>query len=52
MESQFGLANVWLQGDFVTRAVAVILPAVAGPIIAVAALILALVWHLRARQLG
>ena len=33
-------------------AVAVILPAVAGPIIAVAALILALVWHLRARQLG
>ena len=25
MESQFGLANVWLQGDFVTRAVAVLL---------------------------
>lgn len=25
MESQFGIANVWLQGDFVTRAVAVIL---------------------------
>ena len=25
MESQFGLANVWIQGDFVTRAVAVLL---------------------------
>ena len=25
MESQFGLANVWTQGDFVTRAVAVLL---------------------------
>ena len=25
MESQFGIANVWLQGDFVTRAVAVLL---------------------------
>ncbi len=31
-------------------AVLVILPAIAGPIIAVAALILALVWHLRARE--
>ena len=25
MESQFGIANVWIQGDFVTRAVAVLL---------------------------
>jgi len=25
MESQFGIANVWVQGDFVTRAVAVLL---------------------------
>lgn len=25
MESQFGIANVWIQGDFVTRAVAIIL---------------------------
>ena len=25
MESQFGIANVWVQGDFVTRAVAIIL---------------------------
>lgn len=33
-------------------AVLIILPAVAGPIVAIAALILALVWHLRARRLG
>ncbi|MFT3810952.1 MAG: hypothetical protein QM698_13615 [Micropepsaceae bacterium] len=33
-------------------AVLVILPAVAGPIVAIAALILALVWHLRARNGG
>ena len=25
MESQFGIANVWIQGDFVTRAVAILL---------------------------
>jgi biopolymer transport protein ExbB len=25
MESQFGIANVWIQGDFVTRAVAMLL---------------------------
>ena len=25
MESQFGIANVWTQGDFVTRAVAILL---------------------------
>ena len=25
MESHFGIANVWVQGDFVTRAVAVLL---------------------------
>ncbi len=25
MESQFGIANVWIQGDFVTRAVALLL---------------------------
>ncbi|MBP6597934.1 MAG: MotA/TolQ/ExbB proton channel family protein, partial [Giesbergeria sp.] len=25
MESQFGIANVWTQGDFVTRFVAVLL---------------------------
>ena len=25
MESQFGLAHVWMQGDFVTRLVAVLL---------------------------
>ena len=31
-------------------AVLVMLPAVAGPIVAIAALILALVWHLRARN--
>ena len=25
MNSQFGIANVWVQGDFVTRAVAILL---------------------------
>ena len=25
MDTQFGIANVWIQGDFVTRAVAVLL---------------------------
>jgi biopolymer transport protein ExbB len=25
MDSQFGIANVWIQGDFVTRAVALLL---------------------------
>jgi hypothetical protein len=33
-------------------AVLIILPAVAGPIVAIAALFLALVWHKRARELG
>ena len=28
MESQFGIANVWIQGDFVTRAVAILLLAI------------------------